>query len=117
MELIYNKVQNASSTTISQIYRYSYPVVFAIFLIIAGGYALKLLVDSWKQSIRDEVYLTGERLHNHGEAGTATPPAITGVSPIAGPAMAGDIDLPFAEIAGINARLAEELAARNLRGL
>ncbi|KAI5838245.1 hypothetical protein DFP73DRAFT_520375 [Morchella snyderi] len=109
-------LQNASSTTISQIYRYSYPVVFAIFLIVAGGYALKLLVDSWKQSIRDEVYLTGERLHNHGEAGTATPPT-TGVSPIAGPAMAGDIDLPFAEVAGINAILAEELAARNLRGL
>lgn len=24
-------------------------------------------MDRWKQSVRDEVYLIGERLHNHGE--------------------------------------------------
>lgn len=43
---------------------------------------MKLLVDSWKQSIRDEVYLTGERLHNHGEAGTPPAPVTTPVPPI-----------------------------------
>lgn len=99
-------VQNASSATISQTYRYSYPVVFAIFLMFAGAYAMKLLVDSWKQSIRDEVYLTGERLHNHGEAGsspmavTSAVPPVVPERPIIDPA--GDV--PAAGDAGFDVR-------------
>lgn len=95
-------VQNASSTTISQTYRYSYPAVFAIFLMFAGAYAMKLLVDSWKQSIRDEVYLTGERLHNHGEAGTPPAPVTTPVPPIipAVPIAGPVVDVPRAGNAG-----------------
>lgn len=102
-------VQNASSTTISQTYRYSYPAVFAIFLIFAGAYAMKLLVDSWKQSIRDEVYLTGERLHNHGEAGTPPAPVTTPVPPIvpAVPIVGPAGDMPRVGDAGFGPR--EEL--------
>ncbi|CUS11987.1 unnamed protein product [Tuber aestivum] len=74
-------LKNAPAEKISQIYRYSYPAVFAMFFLIGLGYLWKILVDSWKQSIIDEVYLTGEQLHNHGEdapprAGEA-PTAIT----------------------------------------
>lgn len=96
-------VQNASSTTISQTYRYSYPAVFAIFLMFAGAYAMKLLVDSWKQSIRDEVYLTGERLHNHGEAGTPPAPVTTLVPPIVPAIPIADPvgDMPHAGDAGV----------------
>ncbi|RPB02050.1 hypothetical protein L873DRAFT_1674372 [Choiromyces venosus 120613-1] len=60
-------LKNAPAEKISQIYRYSYPAVFAIFFFFGLGYLWKILVDSWKQSIIDEVYLTGEQLHNHGE--------------------------------------------------
>ncbi|PWW77423.1 hypothetical protein C7212DRAFT_356877 [Tuber magnatum] len=60
-------LKNAPAEKISQIYRYSYPAVFAIFFLIGLGYLWKILVDSWKQSIIDEVYLAGEQLHNHGE--------------------------------------------------
>jgi len=36
------------------------------------------MLDSWKQGLRDEIYLIGEQLHNHGErhpppASTTTP--------------------------------------------
>lgn len=46
------------------------------------------MMDKWKQNVRDEVYLIGERLHNHGErrlakwtssVGTQTEPALLGV--------------------------------------
>ncbi|KAG0137031.1 hypothetical protein HOY82DRAFT_399163 [Tuber indicum] len=60
-------LRNAPARKISQIYRYSYPAVFAIFFLVGLCYLWKILVDSWKQSIIDEVYLTGEQLHNHGE--------------------------------------------------
>lgn len=60
-------VQGASPSIISQTYRYSYPAVFILLILLAIGYMLKVMVDRWKQSVRDEVYLIGERLHNHGE--------------------------------------------------
>ncbi|KAG0634493.1 hypothetical protein HOY80DRAFT_523573 [Tuber brumale] len=69
-------LKNAPAQKISQIYRYSYPAVFAIFFLAGLGYLWKILVDSWKQSIIDEVYLTGEQLHNHGED---APPTATEV--------------------------------------
>lgn len=60
-------VQDADPATVSQMYRYSYPAVFVLFVLLAIGYFLKMVVDRWEQSVRDEVYLIGERLHNHGE--------------------------------------------------
>ena len=65
-------VKNAPAEKISQIYRYSYPAVFAISFLIGLSYLLGIFVASWKQSIRDEVYLIGEQLHNHEEE---VPPA------------------------------------------
>ncbi|KAL7272762.1 hypothetical protein RUND412_004420 [Rhizina undulata] len=60
-------LHNASSAMISQTYRYSYPAVFVLFLLGVGAYCCKMVLDSWKQNVRDEVYLIGEQLHNHGE--------------------------------------------------
>lgn len=70
----------------------------------AGAYAMKLLVDSWKQSIRDEVYLTGERLHNHGEAGSSPIAATSAVPPViaAGPIADQAWDMPVAGDAGFD---------------
>ena len=60
-------VHDASPKMISQTYRYSYPAVFILIVFLGVGYFFKMLMDRWKQSVRDEVYLIGERLHNHGE--------------------------------------------------
>lgn len=70
-------MRDAPAATINQTYRYSYPAVFVMLFNVGMAYCWKMLVDSWKQSIRDEVYLTGEQLHNHGEdtAPPAPPPS------------------------------------------
>ncbi|KZF21722.1 hypothetical protein L228DRAFT_269178 [Xylona heveae TC161] len=51
----------------SQVYRYSYPAVLFLCLWVVCGYALGHLVKGWRQRIKDDVYLIGERLHNFGE--------------------------------------------------
>ncbi|TAQ87585.1 hypothetical protein B7494_g4089 [Chlorociboria aeruginascens] len=49
------------------IYRYAYPMVLCLGLHGIAMWALVGVVRSWKQKIKDEVYLIGERLHNFGE--------------------------------------------------
>ena len=51
----------------SHIYRYSYPVLLALSLLALAMYGLGVAFQRWRQRIRDEVYLIGERLHNFGE--------------------------------------------------
>lgn len=60
-------VKGASSELSHQIYRYSYPAVLVVSVASIGIYFLYTLFDRWKQSLRDEIYLVGEQLHNHGE--------------------------------------------------
>jgi len=51
----------------NKVYRYSYPGILGI---AAGGmvaWAVARAFRGWRQRIRDEVYLIGERLHNFGE--------------------------------------------------
>ncbi|KAF3279407.1 hypothetical protein TWF970_003971 [Orbilia oligospora] len=60
-------VKGASPELSHQIYRYSYPAVLVASVASIGIYFLYTLFDRWKQSLRDEIYLVGERLHNHGE--------------------------------------------------
>ncbi|KAI5787021.1 hypothetical protein DFH27DRAFT_487022 [Peziza echinospora] len=60
-------LQDASPSTLSKTYRYSYPMVFILLVFLAFAYFFKIMVDKWKQNVRDEVYLIGEKLHNHGE--------------------------------------------------
>ena len=67
--LIANKTyfRSAGSVMQSSVYQYSYPAVLAVGLWSVGLYVLGLALKGWKQRIRDEVYLVGERLHNFGE--------------------------------------------------
>lgn len=51
----------------SRIYRYSYPGVLALGMLAAAMWGLGIAFEGWRQRIRDEVYLIGERLHNFGE--------------------------------------------------
>lgn len=51
----------------TQIYRYSYPATLAACFGMVILYLFAMVVKRWRQSIRDEVYLVGERLHNLGE--------------------------------------------------
>lgn len=54
----------------SRIYRYSYPVTFALGLAVWLGYLIRRQVDIWRAHIRDDVYLIGERLHNFSDKRT-----------------------------------------------
>lgn len=49
------------------IYRYSYPITFAMGLAIWLCYLVRRQVEVWRVNIRDDVYLIGERLHNFSE--------------------------------------------------
>lgn len=49
------------------IYRFAFPAFFLAMCISAAGYALYRVVEGWKEGVRDEVYLRGMRIHNHGE--------------------------------------------------
>ena len=49
------------------VYRYSYPAVLALGLLFVASYLFAAAFRGWRQRIRDEVYLIGERLHNFGE--------------------------------------------------
>lgn len=50
------------------VYRYSYPAAMVAFLQLSWLSLLVDLVEGWRMSIRDEVYLIGERLHNFGDS-------------------------------------------------
>jgi E3 ubiquitin-protein ligase MARCH6 len=57
----------ASGTVHSQVYRYCYPASLAAVLALWAVHLLRRQIDIWRVSIRDDVYLIGERLHNFGE--------------------------------------------------
>jgi len=50
-----------------QVQRYAYPAMLVLCFAAWVGYALVMAAGRWRRSIRDEVYLIGERLHNFGE--------------------------------------------------
>ena len=56
----------------TEMIRLSYPLVLAIGLTVWSLSLLKNVASRWRMRIRDEIYLIGERLHNHGEV---RPPA------------------------------------------
>lgn len=49
------------------VFRYAYPAVLGLAIQCLGVWALVGVLRGWRQRIRDEVYLIGERLHNFGE--------------------------------------------------
>ncbi|CZS93416.1 related to SSM4-involved in mRNA turnover [Rhynchosporium agropyri] len=48
-------------------YRYAYPMCLSLCFIFYAAYVLLGLLKDWRMTIRDEVYLIGERLHNFGD--------------------------------------------------
>ncbi|KFY29398.1 hypothetical protein V493_02386 [Pseudogymnoascus sp. VKM F-4281 (FW-2241)] len=52
----------------TRVYRYAFPAMTAAFALVQGLAAAAEVVRGWRMSIRDEVYLIGERLHNFGES-------------------------------------------------
>ncbi|KAI9487301.1 MAG: hypothetical protein EXX96DRAFT_552589 [Benjaminiella poitrasii] len=44
--------------------RYAYPAIFGLFMSILVGFALKKLLSIWTETVRDDTYLIGKRLHN-----------------------------------------------------
>lgn len=51
----------------SKVYRYSYPGILGDATAGVVAWAVARAFKGWRQRIRDEVYLIGERLHNFGE--------------------------------------------------
>jgi E3 ubiquitin-protein ligase MARCH6 len=49
------------------VYRFSYPVAAGLGTLMWGFGVVGAVVKKWRASVRDEVYLVGERLHNFGE--------------------------------------------------
>jgi E3 ubiquitin-protein ligase MARCH6 len=49
------------------VYRYTYPMVLCAAVVGVALWALMGVMRGWRQKIRDEVYLIGERLHNFGD--------------------------------------------------
>ena len=48
-------------------YLATYPIFMVIVSVIAGVVFVKRVVDKWRDSVRDEIYLLGEVLHNLDE--------------------------------------------------
>ncbi|KAI8989990.1 hypothetical protein BDB01DRAFT_894809 [Pilobolus umbonatus] len=44
--------------------RYTYPSIFCIFVLAITGYVCKKLLNLWMETVRDDAYLIGKRLHN-----------------------------------------------------
>ena len=44
-----------------------YPVFMVIVSVVAGIVFAKRAIDKWRDSVRDEIYLVGEVLHNLDE--------------------------------------------------
>lgn len=51
----------------SKVYRYAYPASLTVCLLVYTTHLFCKQLDVWRASIRDDVYLIGERLHNLGE--------------------------------------------------
>ena len=57
----------AQESVKSQVYRYSFPGLLGLGLGVCLAWGVGRAFRGWRQRIRDEVYLIGERLHNFGE--------------------------------------------------
>jgi E3 ubiquitin-protein ligase MARCH6 len=56
--------RDAPSSIHSQVFRYCYPAFLLAILTTVGVRWLRRQIGLWRVSIRDDVYLIGERLHN-----------------------------------------------------
>jgi E3 ubiquitin-protein ligase MARCH6 len=49
------------------VYRFSFPAIAGLAAMFWAFGVVGAVVKKWRASVRDEVYLVGERLHNFGE--------------------------------------------------
>jgi len=56
--------RGAAADEVIFLYRYCFPVFLLVAAMVTLGYVFSLLLDNWKQTVRDEVYLVGEELVN-----------------------------------------------------
>lgn len=54
------------------VFRYAYPSVLVVGLSVLAGRGLGKGLRAWRERVRDEVFLVGERLHNFGERSAGT---------------------------------------------
>ena len=51
----------------SKVYRYAYPLTLLLSVVMWVAYLVRRQVEIWRVSVRDDVYLIGERLHNFSD--------------------------------------------------
>jgi len=56
-----------SSDEVLATYLAAYPIFLTIVSVVAGIIFARKAVDNWRDSVRDEIYLRGEVLHNLDE--------------------------------------------------
>lgn len=44
--------------------KYTYPSICGVFVIILVGFSIRKLFQLWMETVRDDTYLIGRRLHN-----------------------------------------------------
>lgn len=44
--------------------RYTYPTIFGVFIIVLAAFLVKKLISIWMETVRDDTYLIGKKLHN-----------------------------------------------------
>ncbi|KAI8640568.1 hypothetical protein BD408DRAFT_484022 [Parasitella parasitica] len=44
--------------------RYTYPTIFGVLVVLIATYILKKLISIWMETVRDDTYLIGKKLHN-----------------------------------------------------
>lgn len=59
--------RNSSELEMIYVNRYAYPMVLLVIGMVWALLKVAAMVRGWKQKIKDEVYLIGERLHNFGD--------------------------------------------------
>ncbi|KAM3067084.1 hypothetical protein ACMFMG_011757 [Clarireedia jacksonii] len=59
--------RNATEHDLVLVYRYAYPMVLWMCFMGISGWKTLGVLRGWKQKIKDDAYLIGERLHNFGD--------------------------------------------------
>lgn len=67
LSLNFTYFADQSAEVKANVFRYAFPAVFSVVFVIWLAHLGRRQIESWRSSIRDDVYQIGERLHNLGE--------------------------------------------------
>jgi E3 ubiquitin-protein ligase MARCH6 len=74
---------SSDEQVIRTVYRLSYPALLYLLGMALATWGMARVMEGWRQRIRDEVYLIGERLHNFGDRkGGVGPVGVVGTTRI-----------------------------------